>query len=394
MRKNILIIKCKNASNSFSNKDFEFLIEFNKRKKSEQNIIKDIKKTMYLEDGYITTTDNFLINNEHYYLSTKNKLKTKEEIKQFLRKKYDVKEEIKEVKDDLEKKYQENKKLKSKKDKKAGKVLWKVYGEEYTLKEKLGGFSENLLKSKNFVDYISGEVIFGYLGSFGGRTFENDKYIEKVFNDYNIYAEGKKIPSLEILSLFTTSTSGRHFGDFLEEENNKKAIKKRIIENILDTTYNYYLNGNIDVDKIKFFPKIKRNLNRNKIKENSKDILDIIQKIKRKDTNNSVENMELIQNTMLKYNITNHIENLGVENIDWELFSKVQLINDQILIKYSKYLDFKYLITNPYFLKKYKNWELNKKFLNKDLIKNFVRYQNSSKEKIFNIQLEDKFDII
>ena len=91
--------------------------------------------------------------------------------------------------------------------KKAGLVLWKKYDERKPEDYK-GGFSTEFFNVPRLQKYIQDGCVYGYIGH-SARTHHTDRCIEKTLRALGL--------PLEQLSLYLTSSDGRHFGDSLED---------------------------------------------------------------------------------------------------------------------------------------------------------------------------------
>jgi len=107
--------------------------------------------------------------------------------------------------------------------KKDGFVLWKKY-EDLKPEDYKGGFSTEMFNTPHLQKYIK-QTPFGYIGH-SVRTKHTDRYMEKTLRSLNL--------PVDTLSLYLTSSSGRHFGDSLEDLTPEEQEEK------ISNSYNYF----------------------------------------------------------------------------------------------------------------------------------------------------------
>jgi hypothetical protein len=130
-----------------------------------------------------------------------------------------------------QKAYYERERIKeTKRLKKSGVVLWMGYEAYQNHPECFqGGFSSEVFNSKQLKDYIgAARSVHGWIGHCQGRTKYGDKLIEAGLRKRGI--------SPSKMFNWISSSSGRHFGDSLEDCT--KAEQKEKIEEALNSMYN------------------------------------------------------------------------------------------------------------------------------------------------------------
>ncbi len=150
--------------------------------------------------------------------------------------------------------FYERQRIKSRKQlKKAGVVLWMGYEAYQGHPEYFqGGFSDEVFNSPQLKKYIgNAQSVHGWIGHSQGRTKYGDKIIEKGLRKRGI--------SPSDMYNWISSSSGRHFGDSMEDCS--KIEQKEKIENELNNIYNSCLtygcpthkgtmNSTVDIESI------------------------------------------------------------------------------------------------------------------------------------------------
>jgi len=117
--------------------------------------------------------------------------------------------------------WEEERRKENEQRKKEGYIYCKKH-EEMTPEDYKG--SLNLALTEDVIKYISSGGVFGYLGhSF--RKHSHDKMIEKFFSHARVFYESKELNVWGLLGVWLTSSSARHWMDWVEDSTDNEFLK-------------------------------------------------------------------------------------------------------------------------------------------------------------------------